>query len=89
MELTEIPVPCWICEREFIAPARLSILPPRLVDPCWYGKQCSANVWAYVDQTAIQAHVAEHWPMLVMLFYWWHGVVEVMGLDPLDYWRPR
>lgn len=88
-EITAIPIPCWICAASFDAPATLTMLAPRYMPavPGGYtSRQVSAHVWVHVDNTPIQAHLAEHWPVIVMLFYWWAGFVEITGFDPLEWY---
>lgn len=86
-EMTTIDIDCWICGDTFYVPARLTLLSPRYITGPWYGKQVSANFWAYVEMTEINRHVAQHWPMLVVGFYLWRAYVDVTGIDPLAYYR--
>ena len=88
-QLTSIDIDCWICGTTFYVPARLSMLPPGVVHGPWYGKQMTANVWAYVETTEINNHVREHWPILVTLFLAWRAFIDVVGFDPLEHYRGR
>jgi len=83
--LTFIPIDCWICGAHYQVPATISQRPS--TDEMVMARPVSAHFWVNVDQTMIRAHIAAHWPMLVVGFFLWRAYVDVFGIDPLEYYR--
>lgn len=83
--LTSIPIDCWLCQTKYDVPAQLHITPPN--EEGWYGERLIGNLWAWVDQRPIQAHVQGHWPVLVFCFFMWRAFIDVSGIDPLEQFR--